>query len=140
MSEEEKTFVEIESMLGRKFEPKRRCRWIVKIDGIDPFLAMKASRPRVLVTGAQKTYCWMNVELYDPIAPTGAGMIWEWLQQNEPREVKLQVLDPVGTIVEEWQISNATIAEADFGELSYASAEPATIKVALSYEKCELKF
>ena len=34
------------SMLANKFEPKRRFRWIIEIEGIDAFLAKTTSRPQ----------------------------------------------------------------------------------------------
>lgn len=137
---EEKTFVEIESMLGRKFEPKRKCRWIIKVDGLDPFLAKRAQRPQAYVDDGKTAYSPITIELYDPIAPSATQMAWEWLDKKDRRDITLQMLDPVGTIVEEWHIPDASLDAVDFGELDYASAEPATVKLTLTFDKCELKF
>mgnify|MGYP005653567417 CR=1 FL=1 len=109
------------SMLANKFEPKRKFRWILEIDGIDAFLCKTASRPqltsdetKIQRLSAERKLAgravWgdISVTLYDPIAPSGAQQVMEWIRLNfesltgrsgfsdfYKRDLSLKLLDPI---------------------------------------------
>jgi len=154
------------TMLANKFEPKRKFRWIVEIEGVDAFLAKTANRPTM--TFEEITIDWINtkrylagkhafetlsVTLYDPIAPSGAQQVMEWVRLNfevvsgrsgyadfYKRDLRFKLLDPVGTVVELWDVKGAMISSATFGSLDYSGDETVTIDLTLKFDNCVLQF
>src|SRR6266566_1297541 len=80
-------------MLNNKFEPKRKNRWVLQIEGVDAFICAKAARPQITtdeveipfinsrryVAGLTK-FNPISVTLHDPIAPSGAQQVMEWIR------------------------------------------------------------
>jgi hypothetical protein len=50
------------------------------------------------------------------------------------------MLDPVGTVVELWDIKGAIITNATFGSLSYESDEIMKITLTLAVDNCVMQF
>ena len=50
------------------------------------------------------------------------------------------MLDPIGTVVELWDIKGAQIQSANFGTLSYDSDEIMKISLTLDVDNCVLQF
>ena len=50
------------------------------------------------------------------------------------------VLDPVGAVVEEWELKGAFIQSANFGDLAFDSSDPVEINMTLRYDYAVLKF
>src|ERR1700721_1799174 len=85
--------LDVTSMLPNQFEPKRKSRWILMIEGIDAYIIKTTARPSIktdevempfinsrrYLTGLTK-FDTMAVTLYDPIAPSGAQQIMEWIR------------------------------------------------------------
>ena len=137
--------LQVSDMLPNKFEPKRKFRWVFAIEGLDSFLMKTAARPNITI--AEQEVPFMNstrymagkakfeaisVTLYDPIAPSGAQQVMEWVRTHfesvsgragyadfYKRDIHLKLLDPVGTVVEFWDIKGAFLTSADFGGLDY---------------------
>lgn len=156
----------IASMIPNKFEPKRKNRWVLMIEGIDAYIVKSASRPtytteeveipfinsRRYIAGLTK-FETMNVTLLDPIAPSGAQQVMEWIRLHfesvsgragyadfYKRDVQLKMLDPVGTVIELWDIKGAFITSANFGELAYDGADAMEMQLTLRYDNCVLQF
>ena len=157
----------VAEMLPNKFEPKRKFRWVFAIEGIDAFLMKSAARPQIqtpsqaiqfinhtrYVTG-RTTFQEMTVSLYDPIAPSGAQQVMEWVRTHfesvsgragyadfYKRDCQIKMLDPVGTVVELWDIKGAFITNANFGtDLDYNSEAPADIQMTLRFDNCVLQY
>lgn len=85
----------VTDMLPNKFEPKRKFRWVFAIEGIDSFLMKTAARPSMSLENIEIPYInsvryvsgkgkWdeMTVTLYDPIAPSGAQQVMEWVRTH----------------------------------------------------------
>ena len=156
----------VSSMLPNKFEPKRKFRWVFAIEGVDAFLVKSAARPTMSTTSqeipfinstryiAGKTkFGTMSVALHDPIAPSGAQQVMEWVRTHfesvsgragyadfYKRDCQLKLLDPIGTVVELWDIKGAFLTEANFGDLSYDSEDPADISLTLQFDNCVLQY
>lgn len=158
--------IDVTGMLPNKFEPKRKNRWVLMIEGVDAYLMKTAARPtytteevempfinsRRYVAGLTK-FNEMAVTLYDPIAPSGAQQIMEWLRLHfesvsgrsgyadfYKRDVQLKLLDPVGTVVELWDLKGVWIKEANFGELTYEDGGAQEIAMTLRFDNAVLQF
>ena len=156
----------VTEMIPNKFESKRGNRWVFAIEGIDAFLMKTANRPTYSST--PQTIKWINSErhvagrmtfndisctLHDPIAPSGAQQVMEWVRTHHEsvsgragyadfykRDCQLKLLDPVGTVVELWDIKGAFITSANFGSLSYDSENLMDIVLTLKYDNCVLQY
>lgn len=156
----------VTDMLPNKFEPKRKHRWIFGIEGIDAFIIKTASRPTFTMT--DKKIPWINtqryisgklefgtigVTLHDPIAPSGAQQVMEWIRTHHEsvsgrsgyadfykRDCQLKMLDGIGTVVELWDIKGAFITAANFNGVDYGSDDPIDITLTLRFDQCVLQF
>ena len=83
----------VSEMLPNRFEPKRKFRWVLAIEGIDSFLLKTAARPQMTTeevavsyinatryVAGKTTFGTMAVTLHDPIAPSGAQQVMEWVR------------------------------------------------------------
>ena len=130
------------------FEPKMKARYIMYIEGIPSMLLKKAARPKISFDDVTLDHIniqrklkgkgkWedVSVTLYDPIVPSGAQAVMEWVRLSHEsvtgragyaefykKDVKINMLGPVGDIVEEWTMKGCYIKEADFGEVDWTSA------------------
>ena len=157
----------VTDMLPNKFEPKRKFRWVFSIEGIDAFLMKTAARPSMTLENIEIPYInsvryvsgkgkWdeMTVTLHDPIAPSGAQQVMEWVRTHfesvsgragyadfYKRDCQLKMLDPVGTVVELWDIKGAMITKADFGGgLDYNTNDAIEISLGLRFDNCVLQY
>jgi len=156
----------VTDMLPNRFEPKRKFRWVLAIEGIDAFLVKSTARPTVeigqqeihwintvrYIAGKAK-FSTMNVVLYDPIAPSGAQQVMEWIRTHYEsvsgragyadfykRDIQLKMLDPIGTVVELWDIKGAQITNATFNDLDYNAEEATEIALTLQMDNCVLQY
>jgi hypothetical protein len=154
-------------MLPNKFEPKRQFRWVFAIEGIDAFLMKTANRPTFNLAestlkyvnstrylAGRLTFSNMSVTLYDPIAPSGAQQVMEWIRTHYEsvsgragyadfykRDCQIKMLDPIGTVVELWDMKGAFITAANFQSLNYDDDQtPMTIDLTLRYDNCVLQY
>ena len=56
------------------------------------------------------------------------------------RDLQLKMLDPIGTVVELWDIKGAIITSANFGNLSYTGDDVMKITLQLEVDNCILQF
>jgi len=158
--------IDANDIMFTPFEPKIKNRFIMNIDGVPAYLINKVSRPTI--TFDEVTLNHMNVEryvkgkgawaelavtLYDPIVPSAAQSVMEWVRLSHEsvtgrdgysdfykKDVTINVLGPVGDIVEEWTLKGTWIKTANFGDLDFGSNEPADITLALRYDYAILQF
>lgn len=156
----------VSEMLPNKFEPKRKFRWVFAIEGIDSFLMKTAARPTMntqdqeipfinstrYIAGKTK-FDAISVTLYDPIAPSGAQQVMEWVRTHfesvsgrsgyadfYKRDCQLKLLDPVGTVVELWDLKGCFLTAAQFGDLDYGTEDPTEISLTIRYDNCVLQY
>ena len=148
------------------FEPKMKARYIMYIEGIPSMLLKKAARPKITFEDVTLDHInvkrklkgkgdWgdISVELYDPIVPSGAQAVMEWVRLSHEsvtgrngyadfykKDVKINMLGPVGDIVEEWTLKGCYIKEADFGEVDWTNNDVAGITLSLRYDYAILEF
>lgn len=156
----------VTDMLPNKFEPKRSYRWVLAIEGIDSFLVADTNRPSIQLgekkieyinsyrmIGGKLSFGDLSVKLHDPIAPSGAQQVMEWIRTHYEsvsgragyadfykRDIQLKMLDPIGTVVELWDIKGAFITSANFGSLSYSGEDIMMIDLSLKFDNCVLQF
>ena len=156
----------VTDMLPNKFEPKRKFRWIFAIEGIDAFLMKTANRPTVTIE--EQEIPFMNstrfiagrakfetiaVTLHDPIAPSGAQQVMEWVRTHfesvsgragyadfYKRDCQLKLLDPVGTVVELWDLKGCFLTNAAFGDLDYGAQDPMEVSLTLRFDNAVLQY
>jgi len=157
----------VTDMLPTKFEPLTKRRFLLAIEGIDSFLIKTANRPTY--STEEVTINWINstrylagkttfgtlaITLHDPIAPAGAQQVMEWIRLNfesvsgrggyadfYKRDIQLKMLDPVGTVVQLWDIKGAFIQEANFNDVTYEDAgATAEISLTLRFDNCVLQY
>ena len=156
----------VQDMLPNKFEPKRKNRWIFALEGIDSYLIKSASRPSISIE--EQTISYMNskrymaglatfealsLTLHDPIAPSGAQQVMEWVRTHfesvsgrsgyadfYKRDCQLKLVDPVGTVIELWDIKGCFLTSAGFGDVSYEDGGMMEISLSLRFDNCVLQY
>ena len=156
----------VTDMLPNKFEPKRKFRWVFAIEGIDAFLMKTANRPSITIEEQEVPFMnstrylagkakfeTLAVTLHDPIAPSGAQQVMEWVRTHfesvsgragyadfYKRDCQLKLLDPIGTVVELWDIKGAFLTNAAFGDLDYGASDPTGISLTIRFDNCVLQY
>jgi len=145
------------------YEPLRKNRWLFRFPadlGIQEWWLSSASRPSITQdetpipflntsTYVVGRYTWddINITLRDPIGPSAAQAIMEWVRLHSEsatgrqgyaagykRDVELEMLDPNGVCVQKWILKNAFISKSNFGNLDYQQDELANIDITLVYD------
>jgi len=153
-------------MMADSFEPKRKFRWVLAINGIDAFTCKTASRPQITFdetvldymntkryVAGKATWAPMNVTLYDPIVPSASQKVMEWVRlcfenitgrmgykQFYAKTLNLKLLDPVGAVVEDWEVVNAWCSDVNWGDLDYAVSDPCEIALVIRFDSATLQF
>jgi hypothetical protein len=156
----------VTDMLPNKFEPKRQFRWVLAIEGIDAFLCKTATRPNISTEEIEVPYLnhtrylagktkfeTLSVTLHDPIAPSGAQQVMEWIRTHfesvsgragyadfYKRDIQLKLLDPIGTVVELWDCRGCFLTAADFGSLDYGSSDATEISLTIRADNIVLQY
>ena len=158
--------LEPQDIMFTPFEPKLKNRFIMQIDGINAYLIKTINRPSLesdevilehmnvtrYVKGKSR---WqpLDITLYDPIVPSAAQQVHEWILLHHEsttgrdgysdfykKNITFNLLDPVGAVVEEWELKGAYIQSANFGDMDFASSDPTEITLTLRYDYAILKF
>jgi hypothetical protein len=153
-------------MFYTNFEPKLGNRFIMEINGIESYMIKTAQRPTITFEPVVLDHInvkrkmkgkgeWQDVTitLYDPIVPSGAQQVMEWVRQSHEsltgrdgygafykKDITFYLLGPVGDKVEQWTLKGAFIQSANFGELDWASNDPLSIELTLSYDYAILEY
>ena len=156
----------VQEMLPAKFTPMMKRHFVFAIEGIDAFLIKTASRPEI--TTEEQTINWINstryvagkttfgamsVTLHDPIAPSGAQQVMEWVRLHfesvsgragypdfYKRDIQLKMLDPVGTVIQLWDIKGAFLLSANFNEITYEGSDMMDIALSIRYDNAVMQF
>ena len=137
------------------------------IEGIPAYLIKAASRPQITFeeialdhinvkryVKGKGTWDTLEVTLYDPIVPSGAQAVMEWVRLHKEsvtgrdgysdfykKDITFNVLGPVGDKIEQWTMKGAFINNAVFNDLDWSNAsDPAEITLTLSYDYAVLEF
>ena len=159
-------FIDPNEMFFTPFEPKLSNRFIMEIDGIPAYLVKTTGRPNITLNEVAldhinvKRYVkgraeWqqLTVTLYDPIVPSGAQAVMEWVRLHHEsvtgrdgysdfykKDITFNVLGPVGDKVEEWTLKGAFIQAATFSDMDYSATNVSDISLTLRYDYAILQF
>ena len=158
--------LEPQDIMFTPFEPKLKNRFIMQIDGINAYLIKTINRPSLTndevvlehmnttryVKGKSR---WepLEITLYDPVVPSAAQQVMEWVRLHHEsvtgrdgyadfykKSITFNLLDPVGAVIEEWELKGAFIQSTNFGDLDFATSDPVEISLTLRYDYAILKF
>jgi hypothetical protein len=158
--------LEFDKIFYKNFEPKLSNRFIMEINGIESYIIKTASRPTFTSEVVEldhinvkrkikgkSTWDDVNITLYDPIVPSGAQQVMEWIRQSHEsltgrdgyasfykKDITFYILGPVGDKVEQWTLKGAFITQANFGDLDWSSNDPVAIELTLTYDYAILEF
>ena len=158
--------LQVQDMLPNKFEPKKKNRWIFALEVIDSFLIKTAARPSISIESQPISYMnskrfvaglatfeTLSLTLHDPIAPSGSQQVMEWVRTHfesvsgragyadfYKRDCQLKLVDPVGTVIELWDIKGAFLTSAGFGDVSYEDGGMMEVALTLQFDNCVLQY
>ncbi len=158
--------IETQQMLANAYEPKRKFRWILQIDGLDAFVLKTASRPQQTFdetmidwintkrwVAGKSTFNPITITMHDPIAPSAAQKVMNWVRlcyesvtgragyaSQYKKDFSLKLLDPAGAVVELWDLVGAWVQDSNFGDLDYATSDNVELTCVLRFDNCVLQF
>lgn len=140
------------------YEPKRKNRFIFHFPhhfNIPSWVVHQVNRPSInhevntnveWVQGIGPVrYQWEDIQiaLRDPIGPSTTQQVYDRLMENRllgiREEFLLELLDPVGVVIERWRIFGM-IAFVNFGNLDYASDDLAEVTMTIRPDRCILEY
>lgn len=130
------------------YEPKRPNRFLIIFPEefeIPQYLVKSTIRPSVTVNNGFMQWEDIEITFIDPVSPSTAQILHELFLRveslffNRPFQYRLQMLGPVGDVVEEWTILGS-MTQIDFGNLNYDSDELMEIKLTIRPINCVLNF
>ncbi len=161
------TILEPSTMFFTEYEPKMKNRFIMLIENIPAFMIKMANRPSISFDKVTLDHInikrqlqgkgeWQDItiSLYDPIEPSAAQAVMEWVRLGHEsltgrrgyadfykKDLTLQMLGPVGDVIEQWKIKGALIISATFGDVDWSSgADPVMVELTLAYDYAVLEF
>ena len=160
------TLVQEQELFFNSFEPKMSNRFIMFMDGVPSFMVKKIARPSLtqpskelphinVVRYVKGRTVWgpMAFTLYDPIVPSGAQSVMEWVRLGHEsvtgrdgyadfykKDLVFNMLGPVGDKIEEWIVKGAQITDVSFNEANWASNEVMEISLTIQPDFCILNF
>lgn len=160
------TTLDVSEMLPTKFQPIAKRQFLLAIEGIDSFLVKTAARPTITTEevpinwinstryiAGKTTFGTMSVTLHDAIAPGGAQQVMEWIRlcfesvtgrsgyaDFYKRDIQIKMLDPVGTVIQLWDIKGAFVTEANFNDITYEGSDQTEISLTIRFDNCVLQF
>ena len=154
-------------IMFQSWEPKQVNRFFMYIEGIPSFIIKAAGRPQLTSTVTTLDHInvdrkvkgksrWQDITitLYDPIVPSGAQAIMEWIRLGHEsvtgrdgysdfykKDITFNSLGPVGDKVEEWVLKGAWCSDVNFNEMDWANdGEAVTITVTITYDYAILNY
>ncbi len=160
------TNLDVTEMLPTKFQPLAKRQFVLAIEGIDSFMLKTAARPTITTeevainwinstryVAGKTTFGTLAITMMDAVAPSGAQQVMEWVRlcfesvsgragfsDFYKRDIQIKMLDPVGTIVQLWDIKGAFVTEANFGELTYEGSDLAEISLTIRFDNCVMQY
>jgi len=151
------------------FEPKRKNRWLIRFPselGIQEWWLASASRPSISQNEVEipflNTSTWVlgrftwepiSVTLRDPIGPSAAQAVMEWVRLGSEsitgrqgyasgyqKDCFIEMLDPTGVVVEKWKLENAMVTNVNFGDLDFSDDSLSEITLDLRFPRAILLF
>ena len=159
--------VQEQELFFNKFEPMVKNRFIMYVDGIPSFIIKGVTRPNFKqdakpidhinlqrYTKGKTIWGSMSMTLYEPIVPSGAQAVMEWLRLHHEsvtgrdgyaefykKDIVLNGLGPVGDKVQEWILKGCQIVDVNFGEFDWSdTGTPQEFKMTIQPDYCILNY
>ena len=156
-----------QEIMFKAFEPKVQNRFIMYIEDIPAYMVKGVSAPNFQdgeiqlnhintyrkIRAGRREWQDMTLNLYDPISPAGSQAVMDWARLGYEsvtgragysdfykKEIRLNILGPVGDIVGEWQISGAFVKSSNFGSYNWDSTEAVQVDLTIAMDYCILNF
>jgi hypothetical protein len=144
-----------------RYELKRMNRFLITFPehfNIPQWVTFEASRPSarlitkdILGVKLFKKLVWddMIIKMNDPIGPSTSQSIMDLIHKSlyekkqlikDKFNLKLEMLDPVGHVVEKWALSNCEFKSIDFGELSCQIDDPVVCSLVIKLGDVVLEY
>lgn len=156
----------VNDMLPSKWEPLTKRRFVFAIEGVDSHLIKSAQRPTFSTeevainwinstryVAGKTTFSEISVTLYDPIAPSASQQVMEWIRlcfesvsgrsgyaDFYKRDIQIKLLDPVGTVVQLWDLKGAWVKTANYGELTYDGSDITDIQLSIRFDNAVIQY
>lgn len=157
--------LEIGQMLANAYEPKRKFRWILQVNGLEAWVVKTGARPQMTFeetvidyintkryVAGKMSFNPITFTLHDPIAPSAAQEVMQWIRLcyesltgrmgyavQYKKNFTLKMLDPVGAVVEVWEINGAWLQDTNFGDLDYASSDNVELSCTIRFDNAILQ-
>lgn len=158
------------SLLMGQFVPKQQHKFLLSFTDanydIPAFLIKTLSRPTLTINkithdhNSRKVHFagkaeWedITISLVDPIDVSASAKVMEWVNMSHDsstgvsgypnqykKDLTIQILGPVGDIVESWAIQGAFITSVDFSDADSSSDDFHTITLTLSIDNAIWEF
>ena len=151
------------------YEPKKKNRWLIRFPaelGIQEWWLSSGGRPSIeqneveipflnTSTWVIGRFTWSTIEVTfrDPIGPSAAQAIMEWVRLHSEsitgrqgyaagykKNVEVEMLDPTGVVIEKWQLQGTMLTNVNFGDLSMDDDGIAEITGTLRFDRAILIF
>ena len=149
------------------FEPKQSNRFILYMDGVPSYLVKGVGAVSLTQTAVALNHInvqryvkgktiWNTITftMYESITPSGAQAVMEWVRLGHEsvtgrdgysdfykKDIKFNVIGPVGDIVSEWIIKGAVITEVNFGDYNWDDdGTPVNVQVTVQPDYCILNY
>jgi len=159
--------VETQEMFFTAFEPKTANRFIMYMDGVPAYLIKGVTRPNLTIEvntldhinikrkirGGKAEWQDITITMYDPIVPSAAQAAMEWVRLSHEsvtgrngyadfykKDLTINVLGPVGDLVEEWTIKGAFVSATNMSALDWATSDVATVELTVAYDYAILQY
>lgn len=151
------------------YEPKKQNRFILRFPsslGINEWYVISSKRPKITIGSVEIPFLntstfvagrfnWetIDVTFKDPIGPSATQALMEWVRLHAEsvtgrmgyaagykKDIELEMLDPIGVVVEKWILQGVFLTDVDFGSLDYSSEDIAEITATLRPDRCILVY
>ena len=151
------------------YEPKKQNRFILRFPsslGINEWYVISSKRPKITIGSVEIPFLntstfvagrfnWetIDVTFKDPIGPSATQALMEWVRLHAEsvtgrmgyaagykKDVELEMLDPIGVVIEKWILQGVFLTDVDFGSLDYSSEDIAEITATLRPDRCILVY
>jgi len=156
-----------QELFFNKFEPMVKNRFIMYVDGIPSFIIKKVTRPNLKqeakaidhinlqrYTKGKSIWGPMAMTLYEPIVPSGAQAVMEWVRLHHEsvtgrdgyaefykKDIILNGLGPVGDKVQEWILKGCQITDFAFGDFDWSdTGTPIEFSLTIQPDYCILNY
>lgn len=115
------------------YEPKRKFRWILAIEGLPCHFVKRCDG--FLFPGGST----LKVQYYEAVNNPVSEELLRWNETKETRPASLKFLGPVGEVLQEWVFKDFRLNVSSFDDLDYSKSDPVSVSCSFIYASVALK-